>query len=319
MQTRPINVLKNTNRNLRGRVLPTQLRNYKRCFHMRAFLAPAAALLALAAPVAFTPQAFAQSNTLKAVIFEDVKPLYQKTETGYEGFGVDVLEQIRVQANRSKVTYRLASSVEDGVGAVISGEADIACGVAFNWDRSTKVTYSLPFSVGGTRLLMAFDTTIDGTPESLEGATIGVVKDSQSAKVLSGVVPGATLLSFDTPEDALEAFYSGEVSILGGGTLWLAANSRIDKTALLPFRPYGRSGISCIVKQDNGKLLSSTNIALGQMMQAYMDGDAGTREMINRWIGPGSDVGLSQETIRSLYGLILSITAELNTPATPGV
>ena len=286
---------------------------------MRAFLAPAAALLALAAPVAFSPQAFAQSNTLKAVIFEDVKPLYQKTETGYEGFGVDVLEQIRMQANRSTVTYRLASSVEDGVGAVISGEADIACGVAFNWDRSTKVTYSLPFSVGGTRLLMAFDTAIDGTPESLVGETIGVVKDSQSAKVLNGVVPGATLLSFDTPEEALEAFYSGEVSILGGGTLWLAANSRIDKTALLPFRPYGRSGISCIVKQNNGKLLSSTNIALGQMMQAYMDGDAGTREMINRWIGPGSDVGLSQETIRSLYGLILSITAELNTAATPGI
>ena len=319
MQTRHLNVLKNTNRNLRGRVLPTPLRKNKRSFRMRAFLAPAAALLALAAPVAFSPQAFAQSNTLKAVIFENVKPLYQKTETGYEGFGVDVLEQIRMQANRSTVTYRLASSVEDGVGAVISGEADIACGVAFNWDRSTKVTYSLPFSVGGTRLLMAFDTAIDGTPESLVGETIGVVKDSQSAKVLSGVVPGATLLSFDTPEEALEAFYSGEVSILGGGTLWLAANSRIDKTALLPFRPYGRSGISCIVKQNNGKLLSSTNIALGQMMQAYMDGDAGTREMINRWIGPGSDVGLSQETIRSLYGLILSITAELNTAATPGI
>ena len=123
--------------------------------------------------------------------------------------------------------------------------------------------------------------------------------------MLKNVVPGATLKNFTTPKEALDAFYTGDVSILGGGTLWLAANSRIDKTALLPFRPYGRSGISCIVNQNNGKLLSSTNIALGQMMQAYMDGDAGTRRMINRWIGPGSDVGLSQESIRSLYGLIL--------------
>ena len=72
------------------------------------------------------------------------------------------------------------------------------------------------------------------------------------------------------------------------------------------------------MNQHNGKLLSATNVAIGQMMQAYMDGDAGTREMINRWIGPGSDVGLSQETISSLYGLILSITAEINTEATPG-
>ena len=82
--------------------------------------------------------------------------------------------------------------------------------------------------------------------------------------MLKNVVPGATLKNFTTPKEALDAFYTGDVSILGGGTLWLAAN----KTALLPFRPYGRSGISCIVNQNNGKLLSSTNIALGQMMQA---------------------------------------------------
>ena len=282
-------------------------------------LASAAALSALAAPLTLSPKASAASLELKAVIFEEVKPLYSKTDSGYEGFGVDVLEQIRMQSGRRRVSYRVASTVKDGINAVITGKADIACGVAFTWGRSTQVTYSLPFGIGGTRLLMASDTTMDGTPASLEGTIIGVVKDSQSAKVLKSVVPGATLKSYDTPIEALNAFYAGEVPMLGGGTLWLAANSRIDKTALLPFRPYGRSGISCIVKQDNGKLLSATNIALGQMMQAYMDGDAGTRHMINRWIGPGSDVGLTQESIRSLYGLILSITAELNTPATPGI
>lgn len=95
---------------------------------MRALLAPAAALLALAGPVALTPQASAESTTLKAVIFEEVKPLYQKTDAGYEGLGVDVLEQIRIQAKRRKVDYRVAKSVNDGIGAVITGKADIACG-----------------------------------------------------------------------------------------------------------------------------------------------------------------------------------------------
>ena len=286
---------------------------------MRAFLAPTVAAIALAAPLALAPAASAQSTTLKAVIFDQLKPLYQKSNGGYEGLGVDVLEQIRIQARRRNVTYTVASSVKDGIGAVTTGKADIACGVAFTWGRSTQVSYSLPFGVGGTRLLTAKDAGVDGTPTSLEGQVIGVVKDSASAKVLKNVVPGATFKPFNTPKEALNAFYTGDVPILGGGTLWLAANSRIDKTALLPFRPYGRSGISCIVKQNDGKLLSATNIALGQMMQAYMDGDSGTRRMINRWIGPGSDVGLSQESIRSLYGLILSITAEINTPATPGI
>ena len=96
---------------------------------MRALLAPAAALLALAGPVALTPQASAESTTLKAVIFEEVKPLYQETDAGYEGLGVDVLEQIRIQAKRRKVDYRVAKSVNDGIGAVITGKADIACGV----------------------------------------------------------------------------------------------------------------------------------------------------------------------------------------------
>ncbi|WP_115161611.1 hypothetical protein [Synechococcus sp. UW86] len=84
---------------------------------MRALLAPAAALIALAGPIALTPQASAESTTLKAVIFEEVKQLYHKTDTGYEGLGVDVLEQIRIQAKRRKVDYRVAKSVNDGIGA----------------------------------------------------------------------------------------------------------------------------------------------------------------------------------------------------------
>jgi len=249
---------------------------------MRTFkaLVPAAAMFAMAAPLAFSPTAKAESTTLKAVIFEEVKPLYQKTDAGYEGLGVDVLEQIRIQAKRRKVGYRVASSVKDGIGAVITGKADIACGVAFTWGRATQVSYSLPFGVGGTRLLMASDTTIDGTPDSLTGETIAVVKDSPSANVLKSVAPGVTLKAFKTPDEALNAYNQGEVPILGGGTLWLAANSSPNESALLPFRPYARSGIGCIVNQKSGKLLSSTNVAIGQMMQAYMDGDAGTRRMI---------------------------------------
>ena len=51
------------------------------------------------------------------MIFEEVKPLYHKTDAGYEGLGVDVLEQIRIQAKRRKVDYRVAKSVNDGIGA----------------------------------------------------------------------------------------------------------------------------------------------------------------------------------------------------------
>ena len=280
-------------------------------------LAPIAVAAALVTPLAWATPAAAESTTLKAVIFEDVKPLYQKTDAGYEGLGVDVLEQIRMQARRRKVQYTSANSVKEGLNAVITGKADIACGVAFTWARSTQVNYTLPFGIGGTRLLTASNTTVDGKPSSLSSKTVGVVKDSASAKVLKSVVPGVTLKAFDTPALALAAYDSGDVPILGGGTLWLAANSSPASTALLPLRPYGRSGIGCIVNQNNGKLLSNANLAIGQTMQAYMDGDAGTRHMVERWIGPESSVGLSREVIQALYGLILNVTAEISTTVTP--
>ena len=44
------------------------------------------------------------------------------------------------------------------------------------------------------------------------------MKDTASAQVLKDVVPGATLKNFTTPKEALDAFYTGDVSILGGGT-----------------------------------------------------------------------------------------------------
>ena len=53
--------------------------------------------------------------------------------------GVDVLEQIRMQARRRKVQHSNANSVKEGLNAVITGKADIACGVAFTWARSTQV------------------------------------------------------------------------------------------------------------------------------------------------------------------------------------
>ena len=289
---------------------------YARCW-MPIRLAPIAVAAAMVTPLAWATPAAAESTTLKAVIFEDVKPLYQKTDAGYEGFGVDVLEQIRMQSGRRKVSYSGVNSVKEGLNAVITGKADIACGVAFTWARSTQVNYTLPFAIGGTRLLMASDTKVDGTPDSLSGQTVGVVKDSPASRVLKNVAPEVNLKPFNTPAEALAAYNSGDVSILGGGTLWLAANSSKETSALLPFRPYGRSGIGCIVNQNNGKLLSKANIAIGQMMQAYMDGDAGTRHMVERWLGPESSVGLTRIGIESLYSLILNVTAEISTPAAP--
>ena len=257
------------------------------------------------------PEQSSATGTLKAVIFENDKPLVQANGDSVEGLAIEVLNQIRGEAGLSEVSYTRATSVDEGLESVSSGKADIACGVPFTWERAKTFSYSLPFAIGGTRLLAA--AGIDGTPESLEGIKVAVVEDSAAAKVLGNVVPEAELTPFKTPAEALAALNDNTVQALGGGSLWLAANKGDSNTMLVPVRPYGRSGIGCIVKQDNGKLLASANLAIGQMMQAYVDGDAGSREEINRWIGPDSSVKLSEATISGLYSMMLASTAEIST------
>lgn len=281
---------------------------------MRALLASTLGVIALGAPLVTTIDAaagpFAKRTSLKAVIFEDVKPLYQKSGDTYEGFGVDILNLIKDQAGRRTLTLMPATSTQDGIKAITSGKADIACGVAFDWGRAEQVSYTIPFAIGGTRLLTK--TSINGTPASLSGKTVGVVKDSSSAKILGAVVPSASLQSYATPAEAFDAYNSGKISTLAGGTLWLAANSDAKNSELVPVRPYGRTGIGCIVKQNNGKLLAAANNAIGQTMQEYVNGNAATRVMVNRWIGPSSSVMIPEKVISDLYSLLLSTTSEMS-------
>jgi polar amino acid transport system substrate-binding protein len=239
----------------------------------------------------------------------------QKQGDSHEGLAVDVLNAVKDEAGAKQLTFSTADDVEAGLKAITSGRADIACGVAFTWGRSKRVLYTLPFAIGGTRLLAP--AGVDGTPESLRGRTVGVVDNSAAAEVIASVVPAATLRRFRTPAEALSALNSNDVQILAGPSLWLAANRGSSGRSLVPSSPYGRSGMACIVAQTNPELLTAANLAIVQIMQAYVDGDAGTREMVNRWVGPESAIRLSEDTISAFYRLMIAATAEISTTVKP--
>ena len=149
------------------------------------------------------------AGTLKAVVFKDDKPLVQANGDNVEGLAIEVLNQIRGEAGLSDVSYVRATSVDDGLDSIRSGKADIACGVPFTWERATTFSYSLPFAIGGTRVLAA--AGVDGTPDSLKAIKVGVVENSAAAKVLGSVVPEAELTPFKTPSEAVAALKDNTV------------------------------------------------------------------------------------------------------------
>jgi polar amino acid transport system substrate-binding protein len=269
-------------------------------------------------PTTSTNQNAANSGQLRAVVIGDELPMVRKTDTGFDGLSFVVLEAIRDQLSAEQgegqaavtLTTTNAADVESGLEMIRSGEADIACGVSFSWERQKQFDYTLPFASSGIRLLAP--TTIDGTPKSLEGQTIGVVANSVAASVLANNVENASFQSFATPTDALNALKKGDVKLLAGDSLWLRANQNqaAPDDVIVPAVPYARAAIGCIVGESSSSLLDTSNIAIGRLLQAYVDGNPDARKEINAWIGKGSAIGLTDEQISHYYRMVLSTAAE---------
>ena len=174
---------------------------------MRLIKTAATGLIALSSIALVTSQNAASSSThtatsasvydtgkLRAVVIGDALPMVEKNGDGYDGLSFVVLDAIRDQINVSPLRKDKDVSIEpvavssptEGLDKIRSGDADIACGVDFSWQRQRTLTYTLPFAMGGVRVLAPAGN--DGTPESLNGETVGVVKDTLASSVLASSV-----------------------------------------------------------------------------------------------------------------------------------
>ena len=249
---------------------------------------------------------------LKAVVINDALPYSTKNGDAWSGLAVDVLKAIQKEQTgdsaSTELSYREVSSVSEAKDALSSGEANIVCGVGFSWKRSRQINYTLPFAVGGMRLLTTAD--VDGTPESMEGEEIGVITGTIPASLVDSQLPDAKVKGFASPDAALAALKSGEINTIAGGALWSKANvAGIPGSRVVPDRPYGRAGVGCAVTHGNDDLLATGNLAIGQLLQSYVDGDEESTRIINASIGPNSPVGLEADKIAAYYNSVLGTVA----------
>ena len=261
-----------------------------------------------------------ETGSLRAVVIGDGLPMITKEGDTYDGLSMVVLEAIRDQMQTAPQAKADSFSIEpvpvasarEGLDKIRSGEADLACGVAFSWERQNSVDYTIPFANGGVRLLAPEGN--DGTPASLKGQTIGVVQDSVASTVLAASLDDVQFKFFEGPAQALAALKSGDVKVLGGDSLWLKANHKATApdAVVVPERAYARSGVGCVVGDATPKLLNVSNLAIGRLLGAYVDNDPAVRSEVNRWIGQDSAIGLSDDQISKFFRIVLATTAQFS-------
>ena len=108
-----------------------------------------------AAPKPAPANAF-ETGILRAVVIGDALPMVQKTGDEFDGLSFVVLEAIRDQMTTSAQAKADSFSIEpvavstakEGLEKIRSGEADLACGVAFSWERQRTLDFTIPFANG---------------------------------------------------------------------------------------------------------------------------------------------------------------------------
>jgi polar amino acid transport system substrate-binding protein len=260
-----------------------------------------------------------RTGQLKVLVVNDDLPYVTAQGNGYVGLAMEFVAEIQNELSQAlnkpvQLAPQPIQSVDQGLASIASGTADIACGVAYGWGTAMVVDYSLPFALSGVRLLTPPGN--DGTPAALAGQSIGVVKNSLAAAALTAEVPKARLVPFDNPQAALTALNSGKIKFLAGDSLWLKANrnSASGSNNLVPAVPYSRASVACIVPENNSGILNLSNLAIARLMQAYINNDPKALSRINRWVGPGSQINLSQEAIQGYFTNVLLSAALVSRP-----
>jgi len=298
----------------------------------RSWWAPAAlSLLASCLPVAQARaegvvERVARTGELVMVGGADQAPLLSWNAQGQpEGYGVVVGERIAAELSQAvgrPVRLRVEVLKDPALlgERIASGQAALACGVPFSWERDMTLDYSLPIALSGLRL-MAPAGKLDGSPASLAGRRIGVVQDSLADTELRGMQPAARPIGFPSLKAAVAALAKGQVDGVIGDSILLASLARTwtgPALALTPEEPYERYASACVLPENDSAFRNLVNLAIARLLQGYVDGEANSVATINRYVGPGSTLNIPVVLIRAYYeSVLLGLEALRPLPVAP--
>ena len=213
-------------------------------------------------------------NKLRFVTDSDYPPFHYFDEEGVlTGFNVDlaksICEMLNVECDVRAVEW------EDLFTSLDNGEADAAiASIRISEESLGKADFTERYYATPARFIAKKDNALqDVRPETVTGKKIGVVKDTGHEAYLKQFFPGATLVAFETADEAQAALKKGDVEfVFGDGiglTFWL---NGVPSDGCCEFRggPYLDAkffgeGVGIAVKKGNRQLTEILNYALEQV------------------------------------------------------
>ena len=235
----------------------------------------------------------AESGVIHAGTRASAAPFAQKTDAGgFEGFSVDLLEEIRAAAEQQigrAVRLELSEvTPADRLQRVSSGELHIVCGITTpTWDREAHVDFSLPFFRDGTRV-MVYRGNSSGS--DIGQLTIAVVKGTTTEAVLRDRLPLATLRIYDNLGAAMGGLRQNEVHGIANVGVVLLGLAQRDvprrSVVLLPrTRALATETLACVLPQNDSPWRDLVNRTLITIFEGLANHTGRYEALYDRWFG----------------------------------
>ncbi|MFM6190995.1 MAG: extracellular substrate binding-like orphan protein GrrP [Planktothrix sp.] len=256
----------------------------------------------------------ARTGTLTVGMLTEAVPLSYVNDQGeLVGYSVDLVnlikKRVEEQLGRSIQVDFVVVTPQDWIPKVANGEIDLACNIGFTWDRDVFVDFSLPMARGGTKILSKSGSGL-GTPDSLKGKRIGVLPQTIAEQVIKFVQPDATFVQISTLEEGFQAVSSGRIDALAADVIALEGYRQTvnqpDAFTTTPAQPYNREGIACMVPENNSKFLDIVNYTIVRLMQGYLEGEASSVAIVNRWFGSQGIINLDPQLIENYFTEVIN-------------
>jgi len=129
-----------------------------------------------------------------------------------DGYDVDIAKALAA-ALKVKPEFVLVDS-PGRIASLQTGKADVSVASFTNTvERSTAIAFTRPYLIVGSIFMVTKDSPLQ-TIEQLNDASvkIGVPRGGTSEAVAAEIAPNATIVKFDSPNDAFLALKSGQIS-----------------------------------------------------------------------------------------------------------
>jgi polar amino acid transport system substrate-binding protein len=249
-------------------------------------------------------QKVARTGVLTAGTSKDAIPFaYADSKGQLVGYSIDMLNLIKQQLEKElgrKIQLKLvALTPAQRIPKILNRQVDIVCDASsFTWERDKKVDFSLSYGATGTQLLVKKESNI-GSPESLIGKRVGVLKQTTNELAIKRSQPQAQLVFLKDRAEGYTALQQGKIDALASDSIliegWLETTKNQDAFQIVPDRPYSSEGIACMVPENNSKFLDAVNYTLYKFMQGFVDGEKRYVTIFDRWFGANGVVFLNKD------------------------